>query len=248
MAEENSFKENLNWKKLTIDAVNTIIATAIGIIIGLIVDKAKEDASNAENYQKIIVATINNLENYEQQIENHQEWMQYGVDIISEIAEGEYDFKDSANIEEFDNVFFSQSFAQQDRWIEENFITNGNFIENTDLRLKIGTVYSIIDLCKNEINSLKSEAEAQYNKHLDRYFDDTNTCVDKTTNDSYFSRYIVKLASTNEILKMYIAQIKDLNSEILKLSNADEKELNKMRESSKKINDMINKSTDKVQK
>jgi hypothetical protein len=247
MAEENSFKENLNWKKLTIDAVNTIIATAIGIIIGLIVDKAKEDASNAENYQKIIVATINNLENYEKQIENHQEWMQYGIDIITEISEDEYDIKDSANIEEFDNVFFSQSFAQQDRWIEENFITNGNFIENTDLRLKIGTVYSIIDLCKNEINSLKSEAEAQYNKHLDRYFDDTNTCVDKTTNDSYFSRYIVKLAGTNEILKMYIAQIKDLNSEILKLSNADEKELNKMRESSKKINDMINKSTNKVQ-
>lgn len=247
MAEENSFKENLNWKKLTIDAVNTIIATAIGIIIGLIVDKAKEDASNAENYQKIIVATINNLENYEKQIENHQEWMQYGIDIITEISEDEYDIKDSANIEEFDNVFFSQSFAQQDRWIEENFITNGNFIENTDLRLKIGTVYSIIDLCKNEINSLKSEAEAQYNKHLDRYFDDTNTCVDKTTNDSYFSRYIVKLAGTNEILKMYIAQIKDLNSEILKLSNADEKELNKMRESSKKINDMINKSTKKVQ-
>jgi hypothetical protein len=187
------------------------------------------------------------LENYEKQIENHQEWMQYGIDIITEISEDEYDIKDSANIEEFDNVFFSQSFAQQDRWIEENFITNGNFIENTDLRLKIGTVYSIIDLCKNEINSLKSEAEAQYNKHLDRYFDDTNTCVDKTTNDSYFSRYIVKLAGTNEILKMYIAQIKDLNSEILKLSNADEKELNKMRESSKKINDMINKSTNKVQ-
>ena len=54
MAEENSFKESLNWKKISIDAVNTIIATAIGIIIGLLVDKWRENISNQENYQKVI--------------------------------------------------------------------------------------------------------------------------------------------------------------------------------------------------
>ena len=244
MAEENSFKENLNWKKISIDAVNTIIATAIGIIIGLLVDKWRENISNQENYQKVIVATINNLENYQNQIENLQEWMQYSLDLNDAIWEEDYDDKDSANIEEFDYIFFAQDFKQQDKWIEENFITNGGFIEDTDLRLKIGSVYSMIDLCRKEIESLKRDAEKNYGNHLNNYFNDTKTCIEKTRNDNYYSRYIVKLAGANANVKMYLDVIKELNAEIIKISNADQTELNKMRESSKKINEIINKERD----
>ena len=158
MAEENSFKENLNWKKISIDAVNTIIATAIGIIIGLLVDKWRENISNQENYQKVIVATINNLENYQQQIEKLQASMQGAEDTFDQLMSDEYEFTDET-LDDMGDVIFVGDFMQQDRWIEENFITNGGFIENTDLRLKIGNVYSLIDLCKNISSQRRTPAQ-----------------------------------------------------------------------------------------
>ena len=243
MTEENSFKENLNWKKISIDAVNTIIATAIGIIIGLLVDKWRENISNQENYQKVIVATINNLENYQHQIERIQGDLQSAEDVYDNMTTGRYEPSDET-LDELGNMYFDSDFMQQDRWIEENFITNGGFIEGTDLRLKIGSVYSMIDLCRKEIESLKRDAEKNYGNHLNNYFNDTKTCIEKTRNDNYYSRYIVKLAGANANVKMYLDVIKELNAEIIKISNADQTELNKMRESSKKINEIINKERD----
>lgn len=239
MAEENSFKDNLNWKKLSIDAINTIIATAIGIVIGLLVDKAKENSDKAENYQKIIVATINNLENYQSQIESLQEFTQYGLDLLDEVSESEQLPEDIAD--NFFNVYYEESFKSQDRWIEENFIANGNFIEDTDLRLKIGNVYSTIELARNVLNELRTAAVPELDKYTNRYIDNEKTCINKTIEDKSFTNYIEKLSSANYKVKTYIAIIKDLNADILKISKADENELNKMRESSKKINDLINK-------
>ncbi|MBQ1884487.1 MAG: hypothetical protein II165_05655, partial [Bacteroidales bacterium] len=63
-------------------------------------------------------------------------------------------------------LFFVENFQQQDRWIEENFITNGGFIEDADLRLKIGNVYSLIELCKNRFNQLKESSNKAYDKYL----------------------------------------------------------------------------------
>ncbi len=245
MAEENSFKENLNWKKLTIDAINTIIATAIGIIIGLFVDKAKEDADKADNYQKIIVATINNLENYEAQITALQEYTQFGVDYLDEISEAEQLPEDAAD--NFFGIYYQESFKNQDRWIEENFISNGNFIEDTDLRLKIGSVYSTIELVRNTLNELKDVATPEMNKYMSRYIENDQTCIAKTGQDKTFSNYVAKLNIANDNVKTYLAIIKDLNADILKISKADANELAKMRESSKKINDLINKKTESAE-
>lgn len=241
MAEENVFKEELNGKALIIDAIKTIIATAIGLMFGLLMDKTTEKIQNRANYQQIIVATINNLEDYQTQIENLQNWMQYACDYIGSLSEEEYDPTDPSTIEEFDYVFFTQNFRQQDKWIEENFITNGNFIENTDLRLKIGSVYSTINLCQKDIEALKQEAEKEYGAHLDRYIDDKTHCIETTLNDNHFLRYYVKLGTTNEQIKQYLGIIKDLNAEIIKISDADQEELQKMRESSKRINEILNK-------
>lgn len=241
MAEENSFKENLNWKKLSIDAVNTIIATAIGIIIGLLVDKWRENISNEENYQKVIVATINNLENYQQQIENIQSWVEYNQSVFDEAISDDYEVSDSTYDYLAANIY-NCDFMQQDRWIEENFINNGGFIENTDLRLKIGNVYSLIDLCKNKLSALKEKSDKTYEKYLD-YYDGSNLIksVEKYFADKDFIAYNSLLRETNGDLKYYIANIKELTAQIIKMSNADEKALNEMRESSKKILETLTK-------
>ena len=241
MAEENSFKENLNWKKLSIDAVNTIIATAIGIIIGLLVDKWRENISNEENYQKVIVATINNLENYQKQIENIQTWAEYNASVYDEVSSDDYETTDSTYDYLAENLY-NCDFMQQDRWIEENFINNGGFIENTDLRLKIGNVYSLIDLCKNKLAALKEKSDKSYEKYLD-YYDDSNKqkALAKYGSDKDFIAYNSLLSETNNDLKYYIANIKELTAQIIKMSNADEKALNEMRESSKKILETLTK-------
>ena len=241
MAEENSFKENLNWKKLSIDAVNTIIATAIGIIIGLLVDKWRENISNEENYQKVIVATINNLENYQQQIENIQSWVEYNQSVFDEAISDDYEVTDSTYDYLAANIY-NCDFMQQDRWIEENFINNGGFIENTDLRLKIGNVYSLIDLCKNKLSALKEKSDKTYEKYLD-YYDGSNLIksAEKYFTDKDFIAYNSLLRDTNGDLKYYIANIKELTAQIIKMSNADEKALNEMRESSKKILETLTK-------
>ncbi|MCR5454985.1 MAG: hypothetical protein K6F33_08375 [Bacteroidales bacterium] len=246
MAEENSFKENLNWKKISIDAVNTIIATAIGIIIGLLVDKWRENISNQENYQKVIVATINNLENYQTQIEKLQGDLQDAEDIFDNITSDEYEVTDET-FDEFGNMLFISDFMQQDRWIEENFITNGGFIEDTDLRLKIGNVYSVIDLSKNKLIATKNAATRVTDKYLSyliKYQDDPIEAASHWMKDKDFLQFYSILVSNNYDVKNFLAIIKELNAEIIKLSNADETELNKMRESSKKINDIINKDRD----
>jgi len=243
MAEENSFKENLNWKKISIDAVNTIIATAIGIIIGLLVDKWRENISNQENYQKVIVATINNLENYQQQIEKLQASMQGAEDTFDQLMSDEYEFTDET-LDDMGDVIFVGDFMQQDRWIEENFITNGGFIENTDLRLKIGNVYSLIDLCKNKIVTTKDAGTKMTEKYLAYVVEYSNKQTEgaaKLMQDKDFINYYAKLTMSNDDVKTSLAIIKDLTAEIIKLSDADQNELNKMRESSKKINDIINK-------
>ena len=49
------------------------------------------------------------------------------------------------------------------------------------------------------------------------------------------------LRGTNGDLKYYIANIKELTAQIIKMSNADEKALNEMRESSKKILETLTK-------
>ncbi|MBQ3655984.1 MAG: hypothetical protein II956_03930 [Bacteroidales bacterium] len=242
MAEENSFKENLNWKKLSIDAVNTIIATAIGIIIGLLVDKWRENISNEENYQKVIVATINNLENYEKQITNLQsDWIAYYEEALTAMDSDEYEETDSS-FDEIPDLLFAKDFMQQDRWIEENFISNGGFIENTDLRLKIGNVYSLIDLCKNNVIRLKSLADKAYEKYLSiAVSEKPEKAFSKILADKDFVNYSMAVSEVNDNLKQYLAIIKDLNAEIIKMSNADEKALNEMREASKKIQETINK-------
>ncbi|MBP5368548.1 MAG: hypothetical protein J6Z01_08880, partial [Bacteroidales bacterium] len=183
MADENSFRENLNWKKLSIDAVNTIIATAIGIILGLLVDNWRESISNQENYQKVIVATIVNLENYKSQIENLESYVDYSNDEFLNLYSEEFEETDST-MDEITYLFFAENFQQQDRWIEENFITNGGFIEDADLRLKIGNVYSLIDLCKNSFANLKSISDKAYDKYLDIYVnEDSNKAFDKLITD-----------------------------------------------------------------
>ena len=243
MAEENSFKENLNWKKITIDAVNTVIATAIGIIIGLLVDKWRENISNEENYQKVIVATINNLENYQQQIENLYSWSEYSENVFEEVLSEDYQISDTS-ADYFENVFFAQDFMQQDRWIEENFITNGGFIENTDLRLKIGNVYSLIDLAKSKFLLLKDASEKATAKYIDYIAKETkfDSVWKKLWKDKDFLNYYAHLSSTNEDIKSYLENIKELTTQIIQMSNADEKALNEMRESSKKIIETLSKS------
>jgi hypothetical protein len=54
-----------------------------------------------------------------------------------------------------------------------------------------------------------------------------------------FLTYYAQLSTTNVDVQSSIAIIKDLTDEIIKMSDADQDELNKMRESSKKINDII---------
>ena len=242
MAEENSFKENLNWKKISIDAVNTIIATAIGIIIGLLVDKWRENISNQENYQKVIVATINNLENYQNQIETLQGKLQDAEDTFDKIVSDDYEVSEET-LSDLGDVIFTGDFMQQDRWIEENFITNGGFIENTDLRLKIGNVYSLIDLCKNKITSMKAESVKMTEKYLSYYVEYSGKNAlegaGRLMQDKDFINYYAKVSMTNDDIKTSIAIIKDLSAEIIQMSDADQDELNKMRESSKKINDII---------
>jgi len=241
MAEENSFKENLNWKKISIDAVNTIIATAIGIIIGLLVDKWRENISNQENYQKVIVATINNLENYQAQIEKIQVRLQSAEDVYDNITSEDYEFSDET-LDELGDMIFESDFMQQDRWIEENFITNGGFIENTDLRLKIGNVYSLIDLCKNKIVAMKESGKIYLEKYADcyiKYQDDKMKGAQKFMMSKDFLTYYAQLTGSNGDIQSSLTIIKELSAEIIKMSDADQDELNKMRESSKKINDII---------
>ena len=241
MAEENSFKENLNWKKISIDAVNTIIATAIGIIIGLLVDKWRENISNQENYQKVIVATINNLENYQNQIERIQGELQSAEDVYVHMTSGKYEPSDET-LDELYGMYFSSDFMQQDRWIEENFITNGGFIENTDLRLKIGNVYSLIDLCKNKIVAMKESGKIYLEKYADcyiKYQDDKMKGAQKFMMSKDFLTYYAQLTGSNGDIQSSLTIIKELSAEIIKMSDADQDELNKMRESSKKINDII---------
>ncbi|MBO7440184.1 MAG: hypothetical protein J6T96_03440 [Bacteroidales bacterium] len=241
MAEENSFKENLNWKKISIDAVNTIIATAIGIIIGLLVDKWRENISNQENYQKVIVATINNLENYQNQISKIQGYLQAAEDVYDNMTSDEYEPSDET-LDELGDMIFESDFMQQDRWIEENFITNGGFIENTDLRLKIGNVYSLIDLCKSKIVAMKESGKIYLEKYADiyiKYQDDKMKGAQKFMMSKDFLTYYAQLTTTNSDVESSIAIIKDLTNEIISMSDADQDELNKMRESSKRINDII---------
>ena len=243
MAEENSFKESLNWKKISIDAVNTIIATAIGIIIGLLVDKWRENISNQENYQKVIVATINNLENYQHQIERIQVDLQVAEDVYNDMISGENPLSDKT-LDGLSDMIFDTDFKQQDRWIEENFITNGGFIENTDLRLKIGNVYSLIDLCKNKIVAMKESGKVFMEKYAEcyiKYQNDKETGAKEFILSKDFLTYYAQLSGSNEDIKTSLVIIKDLTDEIIKLSDADQEELNKMRESSKKINEIINK-------
>lgn len=242
MAEENSFKENLNWKKLSIDAVNTIIATAIGIILGLLVDKWRENVNNQENYQKVIVATIVNLENYKSQIENLESYVDYSSEEFDTYYDAEYEETDST-MDEIGYVFFSENFQQQDRWIEENFITNGGFIEDADLRLKIGNVYSLIDLCKNSFAHLKTVSDKAYDKYVDIYVnEDSKNAFDKLLTDKEFMAYSSAITETKYNVDTWLKSIDELTQEIVKIANADEKQLNDMRQSSKKILDMISKS------
>lgn len=242
MAEENSFKENLNWKKLSIDAVNTIIATAIGIILGLLVDKWRENVNNQENYQKVIVATIVNLENYKSQIENLESYVEYSNDEFTNLYSDEFEETDST-MDDISYLFFVENFQQQDRWIEENFITNGGFIEDADLRLKIGNVYSLIDLCKNSFANLKSVSDKAYDKYLDIYVnEDSNKAFDKLITDKEFMAYSTAVSECKYNVDVWLKSIDDLTQEIVKIANADEKQLNDMRQSSKKILDMISKS------
>ena len=241
MAEENSFKENLNWKKISIDAVNTIIATAIGIIIGLLVDKWRENISNQENYQKVIVATINNLENYQNQISKIQGYLQAAEDVYDNMTSDEYEPSDET-LDELGDMIFESDFMQQDRWIEENFITNGGFIENTDLRLKIGNVYSLIDLCKSKILAMKESGKVFTEKYAEvyiKYQDDQLTGAKKFMQSKDLLTYYAQLTTTNSDVQSSIAIIKDLTNEIIQMSDADQDELNKMRESSKKITEII---------
>jgi uncharacterized membrane-anchored protein YhcB (DUF1043 family) len=247
MAEENSFRENLNWKKISIDAVNTIIATAIGIIIGLLVDKWRENISNEENYQKVIVATINNLENYQHQIENIQSDLERAEGVFDKITSDDYDLSDET-LDDIGDMIFESDFMQQDRWIEENFITNGGFIENTDLRLKVGNVYSLIDLCKSKILAMKRDGKNFTEKYADiyiKYQDDKLAGAKSFVQTKDFLTYYALLTNTNTDIKNSIAIIKDLTTEIIQMSDADQEELNKMRESSKRINDIITKERGK---
>ncbi len=249
MAEENSFKENLNWKKLSIDAINTIIATAIGIVIGLLVDKAKEDADKAENYQKIIVATINNLENYEKQIEDKLEWIEYHSECFNQFGDDNY-APETSVLDDLGETFYTQDFMQQDRWIEENFIANGNFIENTDLRLKIGNVYSLIDLAKAncmKLSELSSKASDKYLEYSVSNSGNDGQIFVKTIQDKDYLSYAKELENTKTNLACYLTNIQDLNAEIVKMSKADEKALNEMREASKKINETISKGREAVE-
>jgi len=240
MAEE-SFKENLNWKKITIDAINTIIATAIGIVIGLLVDKVRENINNQENYQKIICATINNLEDYEGQISNHLDWIKYSLDTYDEITEME-DWSDTLATDGMFDVFFKEDFIHKDRWIEENFITNGSFIEDADLRLQIGSVYSFVDICKQKILDINTESEAVYKNYLAFYADNEKTAVKKIVDSKLFLNYILKLTSLKVDLQSYLNSIHEINQTILKNSNANQEDIQKMRESSKKINDILYKN------
>ena len=226
MAEENSFKENLNWKKLSIDAVNTIIATAIGIILGLLVDNWREKVNNQENYQKVIVATIVNLENYQKQIENLKTYSDYGESVFEELTSEDYEISDST-IEDLKEIFFTEDFKQQDRWIEENFITNGGFIEDADLRLKIGNVYSLIDLCKHSFVDLKEYSNKAYDKYLQFYVNEKpQDALEKIISNQECLAYISKIHYSNAQLDEWIQNIADLNTEIIKMAKADEKQLN----------------------
>lgn len=241
MAEENSFKENLNWKKISIDAVNTIIATAIGIIIGLLVDKWRENISNQENYQKVIVATINNLENYQHQIERVQGDLARAEGAFDNITSDEYELSDET-LDDLGDMIFESDFMQQDRWIEENFITNGGFIENTDLRLKIGNVYSLIELCKSKIIAMKESGKVFTEKYAEVYVKYQNDMLAGAKNfiqSKDLLTYYAQLTTTNSDVQSSIAIIKGLTNEIIQMSDADQDELNKMRESSKKINEII---------
>ena len=241
MAEENSFKENLNWKKLSIDAVNTIIATAIGIILGLLVDNWREKVNNQENYQKVIVATINNLENYQQQMTDIKDYMQFSKEYVDYYTSDDYEITDST-MNELANIFFFSDFKQQDRWIEENFISNGGFIENTDLRLKIGNVYSLVDLCRSNVTELKASADKAYEKYLEYYSIENDTkAFEKFMDDKTIQNYTQNLYMMHSNVNYYLANMKDLIDEIIKMSNADEEALKEMRISSKKINDLLNK-------
>lgn len=243
MAEE-SFKESFNWKKLTIDAVNTIIATAIGIIIGLFVDKAKENADKEENYQKIIVATYNNLENYQKQVENLLGELKAGHEFYENF---DAEKMDSTVYEQFFSVFFESAFQQQDRWIEENFISNGGFIEDNDVRLKIGSVYSVVDLCKAKFAELKAGSDPHYSKYIERYLDDPAQAFESTVvTDKSFQAYYVNTYVIEGQLDAYLGIIKDLNQEIYKMTidghDDLKKELDAMRASSNKINEVMTKN------
>ena len=241
MADENSFRDNLNWKKLSIDAVNTIIATAIGIILGLLVDNWRESISNQENYQKVIVATINNLENYQHQMEDIEDWIRVEKEYAEYYQSDDCEVTDST-MDELVNIFFFTDFMQQDRWIEENFISNGGFIENTELRLKIGNVYSLVDLCRNNVTELKASADKAYEKYLGYYsIENDNKAFEKFMDDKTIQNYIGTLYMMHDNITYYLANMKDLIQEIILMSDADEESLNAMRQSSKKINDLLNK-------
>jgi hypothetical protein len=145
-------------------------------------------------------------------------------------------------LDDLGDMIFETDFMQQDRWIEENFITNGGFIENTDLRLKIGNVYSLIELCKSKIVAMKESGKVFTEKYAEVYIKYQNDPLVGAKNfmqTKDFLTYYAQLSTTNVDVQSSIAIIKDLTDEIIKMSDADQDELNKMRESSKKINDII---------
>ena len=72
--------------------------------------------------------------------------------------------------------------------------------------------------------------------------EDSKNAFDKLLTDKEFMAYSSAITETKYNIDTWLKSIDDLTQEIVKIANADEKQLNDMRQSSKKILDMISKS------
>lgn len=239
------FHDSLNWKVLTIDAIKTILSIAIGSMVGYMTSSYSNAQAKEGRNQKMIVATVSNIENYKTNIETIRDdlkWIEESFyQLCSELEENPNPevLADSALVMDFMGMYFQSPFPKQDTWIEENFITNGSFIRKTEVRLEIGSAYSIIDQCEREVKSLQKVALPEYDKYWANWMENESTAVLNAISDQAFYHYIVKVAETRELINEYLEVLSDLVDEIIENSKVDKEALASMRKTSGKVKDSM---------
>ncbi|MCQ2973885.1 MAG: hypothetical protein MJ211_03660 [Bacteroidales bacterium] len=232
--------ETKSWLK---DVANGALGTIIGILLTFGFDKAVEVHDAHENYVKITAATIINLERYVDQIsacKNQLDYIQETLESVSEMDDET--LEDSTSIYNFYDIFAELSFVQYDRWIEENFITKGEFIDNTDLRLKIGQVYSYKDLSKVEIEAFNKIRLVQYEKYFDKDCEGVKNPIIEIMQDKSFNKFLLAAYSLQANIDSYLKIMTSELDEIKKIADIPEEEMKSLRESATKLENVVNKS------